>query len=422
MSQTSSNIDVPALVIDQGSCWARFGYAGDDAPTVVLPSKYGVKKNKTTGESSFVIDQLELHAPIPHMEILSGLSDGVVQDWNSTLNIWKRGLNDKLGVDASEYAMMVTEPSWNPRNVRQQTMETAFEQFKVPAFFLSKQAVCAAFANNRATALVVNLGSKYVSVTPVVDGLAVRKGLMKQNLAGDFLNANIERMLENLHIPIHPHYRVARKATNVDGNEGMASVMYNPVEGLTASYEELEKNRVIEEWKESVLQMLESPFNERSASVRTPKPFEFPDGISWKFGGERFRIAEILFNPSLAFGETPATSVPQGAMGLPQLVHQSILTCDNDIRSTLLNNIIITGGTSLIPGLAERLQTELQRMAPGSRVTVLANGSATERKNATWLGGSILASLNTFQHLWITKQEYEEIGVDRALFIEKRCK
>lgn len=29
---------------------------------------------------------------------------------------------------------------------------------------------------------------------------------------------------------------------------------------------------------------------------------------------------------------------------------------------------------------------------------------------AVWIGGSILASLSTFQQMWISKQEYDESG------------
>jgi len=33
-----------------------------------------------------------------------------------------------------------------------------------------------------------------------------------------------------------------------------------------------------------------------------------------------------------------------------------------------------------------------------------------ERKYSVWIGGSILASLSTFQQMWISKQEYDESG------------
>lgn len=70
-------------------------------------------------------------------------------------------------------------------------------------------------------------------------------------------------------------------------------------------------------------------------------------------------------------------------------------------------------------GLAERFSDELHSEAfgpcnshSGLKVRVVCPNSQTERRSAAWLGGSILASLGTFQELWISKQEYEEYGAD----------
>ncbi|KAL2316049.1 SWI/SNF and RSC complexes subunit arp42 [Schizosaccharomyces pombe] len=422
--------EIPSLVIDPGSCWTRFGYAGEESPMTILPSYYGVRSD-VTGRNKYVVDELQIHAPIPGMEVKNGKSNGIIQDWESTLYTWERGLKEKLQVNPTEYAMMITEPSWNPQSVRQQIMEAAFEQLHVPAFYLTKQAVCVAFANSKSTALIVDIGSDNASVTPVVDGLIIRKGIFKQSLAGDFLNANIEQLFNTMNIEFPPHYRIARKSVAIQQSGNMANgsadavkpaVLYPPIQDLTSSYEIFQKRRVIEEWKESVLDVLDTPFDEAKASSRNPKPFEFPDGVTHKFGQERFRISEILFNPSFSASRSAETTPPQGSVGLHELVYQSILACDSELRSPLLNNIVVTGGTSLIPGLSERLQAEVQRLATGSRINVHTAETASATSNAVWFGGSILASLDNFQHLWVSKQEYDEVGVDRALFVEKRCK
>ncbi|EPY51950.1 SWI/SNF and RSC complex subunit Arp42 [Schizosaccharomyces cryophilus OY26] len=428
MSRNSANlVEIPALVIDPGTCWTRFGFAGEESPDVTLPSNYGVLQDSNE-EKNYIIDELQIHAPIPGMEIANGTNDGIIQDWESTLQIWKRGLKDKLKVDPAEYAMMITEPSWNTQAVRQQTMEAVFEQLQAPAFYLTKQAVCAAFASNKATALVVDLGTENTTVTPVVDGIAVRKGIMKQRIAGKFFNANVKSMFSKMNINVVPHYRVARKSVVIEssgpGNpeEVRPTVFYDPINGLKDSYEEFEKQRIIEEWKESVLETLDTPFDELKASTKNPKHFEFPDGSNYQFGIDRFRVGEVLFSPTFAANDSPESTLPEKAVGLHSLVYQSIVACESELRSQLFNNIVLTGGTSLIPGLAERLQNELQRLAPGNRIHVHTSGDSTYRSNASWLGGSILASLDNFQHLWVTKQEYDEVGVDRALFVEKRCK
>jgi actin, other eukaryote len=97
--------------------------------------------------------------------------------------------------------------------------------------------------------------------------------------------------------------------------------------------------------------------------------------------------------------------------------YDSILKCDIDIRKDLYGNVVLSGGTTMLPGIAERLQKELTALAPStSRVRIVA---PPERKYSVWIGGSILASLSTFQNLWCSKQEYDESGpgiVHRSMF------
>lgn len=93
---------------------------------------------------------------------------------------------------------------------------------------------------------------------------------------------------------------------------------------------------------------------------------------------------------------------------LHSLSFNSILKCDLDIRRDLFGNVVLSGGTTMLPGVADRMQKELTNSAPSTmRVKVIA---PPERKYSVWIGGSILASLSTFQTMWCTKQEYDEMG------------
>ena len=58
----------------------------------------------------------------------------------------------------------------------------------------------------------------------------------------------------------------------------------------------------------------------------------------------------------------------------------------------------------MYPGISDRMQKEITALAPSSmKVKIIA---PPERKYSVWIGGSILASLSTFQQMWISKQEY----------------
>jgi len=102
------------------------------------------------------------------------------------------------------------------------------------------------------------------------------------------------------------------------------------------------------------------------------------------------------------------------------MIYNSIAKCDPDIRRELFNSIIVTGGNTLLPQFAERLHKELMEKSPPQmyKVKILATNSSAERKFSVWIEGSILASLGTFQQMWMSKQEYEEYG--RSM-VERKC-
>uniref|UniRef100_A0A672SUA3 Actin, alpha skeletal muscle 2-like n=1 Tax=Sinocyclocheilus grahami TaxID=75366 RepID=A0A672SUA3_SINGR len=93
-----------------------------------------------------------------------------------------------------------------------------------------------------------------------------------------------------------------------------------------------------------------------------------------------------------------------------------IMKCDIDIRKDLYANNVLSGGTTMYPGIADRMQKEITALAPSTmKIKIIA---PPERKYSVWIGGSILASLSTFQQMWITKQEYDEAGPS---IVHRKC-
>lgn len=103
-----------------------------------------------------------------------------------------------------------------------------------------------------------------------------------------------------------------------------------------------------------------------------------------------------------------------------EMLYQSIMKCDADRREELFGNIVVSGGTSLLPGMIDRLQQEIVRLAPSTMTVNIV--APPERKFSAWVGGSILGSIfSKFQSMWVSKQEYNESGpsiVHRSYRIE----
>merc|ERR1719211_356300 len=121
------------------------------------------------------------------------------------------------------------------------------------------------------------------------------------------------------------------------------------------------------------------------ASNSIEKSYELPDGQVIKVGNERFRCPEALFKPHMVGNMESAG------------IHE---TTYNSIMKYLYANTVLSGGTTMYPGIADRMQKEMTALAPSSmKIKIVA---PPERKFSVWIGGSILASLSTFHMFWIS--------------------
>ncbi|KAL1766631.1 beta-actin [Sigmodon hispidus] len=93
--------------------------------------------------------------------------------------------------------------------------------------------------------------------------------------------------------------------------------------------------------------------------------------------------------------------------GIHETTCNSTMKFDIDIRKDFYANTVLSGGTTMYSGIADQMQ-EMTALAPSTmKIKIIAS---PERKYSVWIAGSILASLSTFQQMWISKQEYDESG------------
>ena len=131
------------------------------------------------------------------------------------------------------------------------------------------------------------------------------------------------------------------------------------------------------------------------------KATSFLTGQVITLGKERFLFSEALLNPAMF-------AIDQ--VGIHEAVYNTIMKCDAALRKDLYANIVIAGGNTKLPGIAERLLREITALVPKTmNVRIVA---PPERLYSVWIGGSILASLSSFQSQWITRQEYQEQGMN----------
>ena len=451
-----------AIVLDPGYNTTRAGFAGEDVPKSVCPSFYGQIDSDSSPQ--YLFGENAIHNPVGNLQIKNPWgADGIVEDWDTATKIWEYAITSKLtgskptdpsrnglndGNDANgngdamdvdmenlenlekpldDSPLLMTEPGWNSVKAREKYIEIAMEEWGTPAFYLQKTGVLAAFASGKASGIIIDVGASHTSVTPVLDGMVLKKGVQKSSLAGNFVSNQIRLLFKSAtpEIPLTPHYLVKSK-TQVDaGAPASASYRtFNPPPH--PSFRHYEESRVLTEFKESVVEVWPGPQrfhtgpNEEIAKSQPGRPFEMPDGWNQVFTSERFKVAEALFdaNAALPDPENP-NSKPKPTETIPALVQAAVQAVDADQRPLLLANIVVTGGSTLLYKFNDRLNQEINSIYPSTRNKLIAPSSVVERKYAAWIGGSILASLGSFHQLWISRKEYEEHG---ANIVEKRCR
>ena len=137
------------------------------------------------------------------------------------------------------------------------------------------------------------------------------------------------------------------------------------------------------------------------------KVYKLPDGNEINIDKERFECTEVLFQPSLIGSEVN---------GIHEMIYNCVMKLDVDIRRDTYNNIVLSGGTTLFPGFAQRIEKEITQLnANYYEVKVIAE---PERKYLSWIGASITTSLSSFENQWIPIEEYDEYGPS---IVHKKC-
>jgi centractin len=392
------------IVIDNGSGTLKAGFAGEDNPKAFGSALVGRPKYQRIMAGSLGDDTkwrtqdevlvgeaaqsnrglLRLNYPIEH---------GIVTNWDDMERLWYHTYTQDLKAVPEEHPVLITEAPYNPRANRDRMCQIFFEQFNVPSVYVSIQATLSLYASGRTTGVVVDIGDGVSHVVPVYEGFSLPSSIKRMDIAGRDITDQLALLVR----------RSSGVVLQSSSERELARLMKEKCCFVSKDIARDEK--------------LYSPGLLHAGAGTTSEllaEYRLPDGHVIQLGSEQFRAPEILFNPQLLGEETP---------GIHRLTSLAIAKTDLDLRPTLYQNIILSGGTTLIRNIGERLLNELKDEQQQSATTLWSSKNSTlaydtkmkvkifappERKYTTWIGGSILAGLSTFKKMWVTAQEYAE--------------
>jgi len=377
------------IVVDNGTGFVKCGFAGAQFPKFTFPSLVG----RPLIRAAQRIDDIEIQDLLigdeanklrSYLELSYPMENGIVTNWDDMMHIWDYTFQ-KLNITPSNSKILLTEPAMNPKQNRKHVYETMFEKYEFNAAYIAIQAFLTLYAQGLMTGIVLDIGDGVTHFSPIFEGYSLNHLTRRLDVAGRDITRYLNKLLL---LKGYAFNHSADFETIRMLKEKLCYVAYDVQQELKLSQE----------------------------TTYVSENYTLPDGRIIKLGSERFEAPEILFQPHLINVE---------GHGIAELLFTTIQSAEIDIRSELYRHIVLSGGSTMYPGLPSRLEKEikqlfLERVLNGNMEALSRFKIRVEdpprRKDLVFSGGSVLANvMKNSTSFWLTKDMYNEIGIDKAM-------
>jgi hypothetical protein len=250
------------------------------------------------------------------------MENGIVKRWDDMQHLWDYTFYEKMHLDPTGRKILLTEPPMNPLKNRETMCEVMFERYGFGGVYVAIQAVLALYAQGLSSGVVVDSGDGVTHIVPVYESTVLNHLTRRLDVAGRDVTRNLIALL------LRRGYALNRTADFETVRQIKEKLCY-------VSYD-LELDQRL---SEDTTVLVES--------------YTLPDGRVIRVGSERFEAPECLFQPHLVDVEQP---------GIAEFLFNTIQAADVDVRTSLYKAIVLSGGSSMYPGLPSRLEKELKQL------------------------------------------------------------
>ena len=346
--------DLQTIIFDLGSYDYRIGYSGNDRP-------------------SFIFPPIKFNEKEEYEYLTSQKGDCFFTDIKKFEDFFDDFITDKdLTNSLNQGSILFTEPIIHNKDQRMDLTKFLFEKYEIGGLFFLNNSVLSSFSYGKSSCVVFDSGHSQSNVVPVHDGMIIKNAINFFNLNGK----NIEEIIIN----------------------DLIKKQCNEWEGFNI----LQKIQVLSEIKDMLFTPDENKENKR---------YVLPDKKIIEINDEFVSNMKLGIKNKL---------IGNDEHNLKSIIFKSISSVLLDIKKELINNIFICGGNSLIfNNYFNDLKDSMARqLVAGTVVKLTTHPSKIERSLASFLGASIISSLNIYKETIVKKEEYEEHG---AIVIEKKC-
>jgi len=368
----------PKVIIENGTTFMKCGFSGDDFPRSVFRPIVGIpRKNKVNGKQivgckyrdTFVGD--EAFRP----RNVFGKSTDTIENarftnWSEAERLWSHVFSNELRVVSEECHVFMPESAATTKDDLIKIMEIIFEEFQVISFASVLQPKLSLFSTGLLTGTVLDSGGGLTSVTPILNGETLPIDRCTSHVCGKSVDDRLKEILSK---------------------QGHTDLI------LSKNYYEFENI------KKQCCKVARSKENiEKEFTENKQDTYKLPDGQVISLEKNAYKISEVLFDSS---------STSKSEAGINDCLKFTFEKLSNFPQ--VCENVVISGGTSLLKGFPERIKSELQKITQNQ---IFKLNACDERRYNVFIGASVLSSLNYFNQFQLKREIYNELGSERSIF------